>query len=116
MFYQEIILSKFRSTSLEQREINGIMEDCIVIPLRINGIVRYKSGKVVLSTVIHPKKPNAYNETHYVSVCIGDPEVREENKRLGFAKDLMFIGRFKDNKYSKKTRNKKGKNSSVMDE
>lgn len=92
MFYESIELTKFRNVEIEQREIDGKMEECISIPIERNSLYKLNNGRVFLKTFLIEKRPNPDNQSHFVSVCIRDEKLREEIERLGFRKDLNYIG------------------------
>ena len=59
----------FYGVEVEKREINGIMEDVMVVPLRLNGFyVSKKRGNkgVYLYGKALPADINPYNQTQYL--------------------------------------------------
>ena len=61
--------ANFYGVEVEKREINGIMEDVMVVPLRLNGFyVSKKRGNkgVYLYGKVLPADINPYNQSHYL--------------------------------------------------
>lgn len=78
---------------IEKREINGIMEEVMVVPLRINGFyVSKKPGKkgVYLYGRAMPSYINPYNQSHYL-VSAPNKSVQRELVKLGY-KPLVYFG------------------------
>ena len=78
---------------IEKREINGIMEDVMVVPLRMNGFyVSKKPGKkgVYLYGRAMPSDINPYNQSHYL-VSAPNKSVQRELVKLGY-KPLVYFG------------------------
>ena len=78
---------------IEKREINGIMEDVMVVPLRLNGFyVSKKPGKkgVYLYGRAMPSDVNPYNQSHYL-VSAPNKSVQKELVKLGY-KPLVYFG------------------------
>ena len=78
---------------IEKREINGIMEDVMVVPLRMNGFyVSKKPGKkgVYLYGRAMPSDINPYNQSHYL-VSAPNKSVQKELVKLGY-RPLVYFG------------------------
>ena len=78
---------------IEKREINGIMEDVMVVPLRLNGFyVSKKPGKkgVNLYGRAMPSDINPYNQSHYL-VSAPNKSVQKELVKLGY-RPLVYFG------------------------
>ena len=78
---------------IEKREINGIMEDVMVVPLRLNGFyVSKKPGKkgVYLYGRAMPSDINPYNQSHYL-VSAPNKSVQKELVKFGY-KPLVYFG------------------------
>ena len=78
---------------VEKREINGIMEDVMVVPLRLNGFyVSKKPGKkgVYLYGRAMPSDINPYNQSHYL-VSAPNKSVQKELVKLGY-RPLVYFG------------------------
>lgn len=78
---------------IEKREINGIMEDVMVVPLRMNGFyVSKKRGKkgVYLYGRAMPSDINPYNQSHYL-VSAPNKSVQKELVKLGY-RPLVYFG------------------------
>ena len=78
---------------IAKREINGIMEDVMVVPLRMNGFyVSKKPGKkgVYLYGRAMPSDINPYNQSHYL-VSAPNKSVQKELVKLGY-KPLVYFG------------------------
>lgn len=96
MLFESIELSKFIGVDIHQREVNGEMMDCISIPIRINSLNRMGKNRVFLNLLLFERRANCDNNTHYASVQINDVKLKEEIEKLGFLKDLRFIGNVKN--------------------
>ena len=86
-------LANLYGVELEKREINGIMEDVMVVPLRMNGFyVSKKPGKkgVYLYGRAMPSDVNPYNQSHYL-VSAPNKSVQRELVKLGY-KPLVYFG------------------------
>ena len=78
---------------IEKREINGIMEEVMVVPLRMNGFyVSKKPGKkgVYLYGRAMPADIDPYNQSHYL-VSAPNKSVQRELVKLGY-KPLVYFG------------------------
>ena len=78
---------------IEKREINGIMEEVMVVPLRLNGFyVSKKPGKkgVYLYGRAMPSDINPYNQSHYL-VSAPNKRVQKELVKLGY-RPLVYFG------------------------
>lgn len=78
---------------IEKREINGIMEDVMFVPLRLNGFyVSKKPGKkgVYLYGRAMPSDINPYNQSHYL-VSAPNKSVQKELVKLGY-RPLVYFG------------------------
>lgn len=85
--------ANFYGVEVEKREINGIMEDVMVVPLRLNGFyVSKKPGKkgVYLYGRAMPSDINPYNQSHYI-VSAPNKSVQKELVKLGY-KPLVYFG------------------------
>ena len=85
--------ANFYGVEVEKREINGIMEDVMVVPLRLNGFyVSKKPGKrgVYLYGRAMPSDVNPYNQSHYL-VSAPNKSVQKELVKLGY-KPLVYFG------------------------
>ena len=78
---------------IEKREINGIMEEVMVVPLRMNGFyVSKKPGKkgVYLYGRAMPSDVNPYNQSHYL-VSAPNQKIQKELVKLGY-RPLVYFG------------------------
>ena len=85
--------ANFFGAELEKREISGIMEDVLVVPLRLNGFyVSKKRGSkgVYLYGKALPADINPYNQSHYL-VSAPNQSIQKELKKLGY-KPLVYFG------------------------
>ena len=85
--------ANFFGAELEKREINGIMEDVLVVPLRLNGFyVSKKRGNkgVYLYGKALPADINPYNQSHYL-VSAPTKSIQKELKELGY-RPLVYFG------------------------
>ncbi len=85
--------ANFYGVEIEKREINGIMEDVMVVPLRMNGFyVSKKPGKkgVYLYGRAMPADINPYNQSHYL-VSAPNQKIQKELVKLGY-RPLVYFG------------------------
>ena len=85
--------ANFYGVEVEKREINGIMEEVLVLPLRMNGFyVSKKSGNkgVYLYGKALPSDINLYNQSHYL-VSAPNKSVQKELVKLGY-RPLVYFG------------------------
>lgn len=101
MIYGNMELSKFICSEIHEREVNGVIEECISIPIRLNGLKKSNSNRVFMPYTMNERRPNPDNITHYVSVNIKDEKLRDEIERYGFSNNLKFIGYAKSNYFKK---------------
>lgn len=83
--------SHFLFAEIEQREVNGQMEECLVIPLRINGLYRSKKEyKGVFCTYnVVPLKNGAYGHSHVVLASL-HKNAQRERKALGYEPNYIL--------------------------
>ena len=85
--------ANFFGVEVEKREINGIMEDVMVVPLRLNGFyVSKKRGSkgVYLYGKALPSDVNPYNQSHFL-VSAPTKRIQKELKELGY-RPLVYFG------------------------
>ena len=90
-FFIRTYLNKLRDVSYETRDVDGTLEECIVIPMRRNGIRKTDKGSVFMNLAMNDKLPNAYNQTHYISV-LADEDIMKEVKALGYEDRFKYFG------------------------
>lgn len=98
MLFCVIRMSDFIGAEIHQREVMGEIQDCISIPIKINGIRQYPKAGLQLHLLMVPKKPNPRQETHYLSVSFDSlsPEAKKMQRKvygLGYWKQLKYIGK-----------------------
>lgn len=111
-YYIRVYLHKLRDVSYETRDIDGTLEECIVIPIRRNGIHKSDKGSVYMNLAMNDKLPNAYNQTHYISV-MADDDVIEEAKNLGYEDRFKYFGFAKLVRNSKRSTDFSGRKVSL---
>ena len=85
--------ANFYGVEIEKREINGIMEEVLVVPLRMNGFyVSKKRGHkgVYLYGRAMPADINPYNQSHYL-VSTPNKSIQRELVKLGY-RPLVYFG------------------------
>lgn len=102
MVYCNVELSKFIGAEIEIREVNGELTECISIPIKTNGMRIGKNKKVFFPFLLKEKKPNLYNQTHYISLYNKDREFRKRISELGYEENLKFLGYAKSVFYKKR--------------
>lgn len=90
-YYVQAYLNKMRDVTYETREIDDGFEECIVIPMRRNGIRHTSKGSTILPIALNEKRPNAYKQTHYASIIM-DKELRQEVEELGYGDRFKYFG------------------------
>lgn len=98
MLFCVIRMSDFIGAEIHQREVMGEIQDCISIPIKINGIRQYPKAGLQLHLLMVPKKPNPRQETHYLSVSFDSlsSEAKKMQRKvygLGYWKQLKYIGK-----------------------
>ena len=81
--------ANFFGLELEKREINGVMEDVMVIPLRLNGIYKSNKGLYIYGKAL-PSDVNPYNQSHFL-VSAPTKSIQRELKELGY-RPLVYFG------------------------
>lgn len=84
--------ANMHGVEVEKREINGVVEDVMIVPIRINGIVqsRKKGNKgLFLNGYAYPNDGNCYNQSHYL-IASPRKSVQEELSELGFRPKFIF--------------------------
>ena len=90
-YYIRTYLHKLRDVSYETRDVDGTLEECIVIPMRRNGIKHTEQGSTVLNFAMNEKRPNVYKQTHFISL-FADENVMKEAKALGYEDRFKYFG------------------------
>lgn len=106
MIMATVDLTKLRYVEVEQREMNGQKTECLVIPIKENGFLRSKGGRIFMNLAIKDMRMNKMGFSHYISVYNKDKEWIEDVKNSGFSKDLMFIGHCKTFRFLNKENGK----------
>lgn len=69
------------------------MEECISIPMRLNGIEKkYDKNMLFWGIYMYPDKPNSQNKSHFLTIELKDPEAREDMIKLSGNKWLKYVG------------------------
>lgn len=94
MLKATIDFSKFIEVSVEKRLIFDEMEDCLVLPLRPNGIRWAKGGKLLMELLMPPRKPNPNRYLyglmlHYCPPLVG---MYFKIKKLGYWEQVKHLG------------------------
>lgn len=100
MFYGYIELNKFACTEIHEREVNGKLERCISIPIKLNGFTENTAEngfrkRVFFNFVANDMKPNPQGNSHYISLYSRDKEVVENIRKYDYFEDLRFLGRMR---------------------
>lgn len=94
MLKEVIDASKFIGVQTSKKEFNGEEVTFLEIPMEINGIRYGKHGVILMEFYIHARKPNPYNQTHYLSLYY--PKVmtrfREKMEELGYKDQIKYMG------------------------
>lgn len=103
--FARLHLGKLYGTEYEEREVDGVMEEGIWIPMRPNGIVKSRSYGASLPVTILEKKYRGtgkyYHQSHLAAVDFrNNKEQLERLQELGWANPLFIIGyAYKDGAY-----------------
>lgn len=95
MYFVDIELSKLRNTEFITRTVDGLEEEGLWIPIKKNGLVFGRHRTVHLKCLMKDRQPNPYGISHYISLYVKDPKIRQTFIDDGFGKALMFIGNAK---------------------
>lgn len=79
-------LGEFFGAEIEEREINGVSEEVLVIPLRLNGLKKskkYGCKGLYVSGKAYPTDNNYFNQSHYI-MMIPPVHIQQERKELGY--------------------------------
>lgn len=114
-FFARLHLGKLYGAEYEEREVDGVMEEGIWIPMRPNGIMKSRSYGASLPITILEKKYRGtgkyYHQSHLVAVDYRkDKEQLQRMQELGHAAPLFIVGYayrdgayyFHDTKHEKK--------------
>lgn len=103
--FARLHLGKLYGTEYEEREVDGVMEEGIWIPMRPNGIVKSRSYGASLPVTILEKKYRGtgkyYHQSHLAAVDFrNNKEQLKRLQELGWANPLFIIGyAYKDGAY-----------------
>ena len=84
-------LANFFGIEIERREVNGVMEDVLVLPLRINGFY-YSKKRDTKGIYLYGKAlPSDYShsQSHYLFASLSN-NIREELSSLGYKPSINF--------------------------
>lgn len=79
-------LGEFYGAEIEEREVDGMVEEVVVIPLRLNGLKKskkYGCKGLYVSGKAYPTDYNVYNQSHYL-MMIPPICIQQERKELGY--------------------------------
>lgn len=109
MMLIEVDLHRLIGVDIEQREVDGVVQDCVSIPIKPNGIKQGYRHTLKLYLGATRKHANPQGQTHYLSVHFMsiDDYIKADN--LGYMDDqLKFVGNIRN--YSRNLK-KKSKNT-----
>lgn len=95
-------LAKLRYVEFHEREIEGRMEKCISIPLRINGIREGKKGNTHLYALLKEAPLNNLGRLYSVVPYISDKKLFARLLNSGWWKQMYYFGDVR--RYTGKTR------------
>ena len=85
-------LANFFGVDVEKREVNGIMEDVLVLPLRINGFYysrRRDNRGIYLYGKALPSDINHCNQSHFLVASL-NKKLQKELTDLGYRTTIYF--------------------------
>lgn len=92
----QIYLDRLIGTEVEQKEVLGEIQDCLVIPIKPNGIYRCRGGGFNWFFGATKRKINFRGVTHFLSVHFMDMDDYSKVKELGYMDEqLKYIGQIK---------------------
>lgn len=106
MFYETLELSKLIGVDIHKREVNGQIEKCLSIPIRLNGIRESSANKYFMNLLLIERRANRKNNTHYVSLYFMDKQLKSELVSLGYSRNIKYIGFVQNSLYSWNKSNK----------
>lgn len=92
MYYIDIDLSKYRDAEFVTRDVDGIPEEGIWIPIKRNGFVFGRHKTVHARFLMKERQPNLYGISHYLSMYVKDKKLRDEFLENGFKNEFNFVG------------------------
>ena len=95
MIFESLEITKMRGVEIHKREVNGEIQDCVSIPIKINGLCLTSKEKVFMNLLMKERRPNPDNLSHYVSLYTTDKDLIRDIKQSGFEKDYKFLGKAK---------------------
>lgn len=84
-------LSNLRDVFYENKEIDGNMEECIVIPIKKNCITKTKKGAIITLKMQELPQDRCYAYSHFLGVYMYG-EAKDEARRLGYNFQLSTLG------------------------
>lgn len=98
MYYINLELSRLLNTEFVTREVDGVAEEGIWIPIKRNHMIYGKGRTIFLPLAMRDMQPNARGYTHYISLLIRDKKIRQKLfYKDGFI-NLKFLGNAKPRK------------------
>lgn len=93
----EVDLHRLVGVDIEQREVDGVVQDCISIPIKPNGIKRGYRNTLKLYLGATRKNPNPLGQTHFLSVHFMSAEDYGRAMDLGYMDDqLKYVGNIRN--------------------
>lgn len=91
-------MDKLLGVEIEQREFQGKVVPFISFPMEVNGLLLSNRGRNAIrwSLCMYERTPNIFMQSHYLSIYIKDPKIREFYKENGWDDKLRFFGVAKD--------------------
>ena len=89
-FSISVCLENLLDISVEQRLIDGVPQECVVIPIEKN-CLRHTKRHIYLNLLMRERRPNAYRQTHYISLMVPNDKLKEY-KELGLLDRLSLLG------------------------
>lgn len=83
---------------IEQKEFHGKVVPFISFPMEVNGLMlsNGNKNKIRWNLCMYERSPNIFGQSHYLSIYIKDPKIREFYKENGWDSKLRFFGVAKD--------------------
>lgn len=116
MLNMTVELTKMLYTETHFREINGQMEECISIPIRINGLDKFGKDRVFLNMYLFKRNPNNKNVNYYASIRYRDKNLRQKVIDMGYKNNISYIGSIWFNYFFKRSRFAQNKNEVSLDD
>lgn len=91
-------MDKLLGVEIEHKEFEGKVVPFISFPIDVNGLLVSDNGRNTIrwNLCMYERAPNAFEQSHYLSIYIKDPKIRQYYKENGWDDKLRFFGGARD--------------------